>query len=394
MNGNAVVFASSVTDANPKTQGVLFNGSAGTIYGNVTLANNFTIPSDQTLTIPSGATLINNGSFTNNGTITVSSGGTLTQNGTVIEKGTVDNSGTINGTNGWALLSDTPPSITTASLPNGTFAAAYSQTLTADGYNITWSIASGELPDGLELTSATGEISGTPTAVGEFIFTVKAADFDTKELSIEITPKPLTDATITLDDTTFAHTGNPIEPSVVSVIVDGITLTSGDYDVSYSNNTAVGAAATVTVTAKADGNFSGSASRTFTISVPASILSAERVIPGGNVGVENFQPLQAVSFTAGPNPVVRQSGEVKFFWQGKRVESGGLTVFDAAGNVVSRVAIKDTKDIKDGNNRRIVGSWDLTDGKGRIVSEGTYLVRGVIVVDGKRERVSVLVGVR
>ena len=44
--------------------------------------------------------------------------------------------------------------------------------------------------------------------------------------------------------------------------------------------------------------------------------------------------------------------------------------------------------------RREVGSWDLKDAKGGQVAEGAYLLRGVVItVDGKRERVSVMVGV-
>jgi hypothetical protein len=95
---------------------------------------------------------------------------------------------------------------------------------------------------------------------------------------------------------------------------------------------------------------------------------------------------------AGPNPVGRLSGGVNFYWNGRRVNDGVLTVFDASGNVVNRVAIKD---INDNNSRRIIGSWNLTDRRGRLVSEGTYLVRGMVTtLDGKRERVSVVIGVR
>jgi len=38
--------------------------------------------------------------------------------------------------------------------------------------------------------------------------------------------------------------------------------------------------------------------------------------------------------------------------------------------------------------------WDLRDAKGRIVPKSTYLVKGVVVgVDGKKEKVSVLLRV-
>jgi len=70
-----------------------------------------------------------------------------------------------------------------------------------------------------------------------------------------------------------------------------------------------------------------------------------------------------------------------------------LRIYDAVGNVVSKVKISD-KAIGT-QARHQVGSWDLTDSKGKPVSEGTYLVRGVLKTsDGKKEKVSVIVGVR
>ena len=82
------------------------------------------------------------------------------------------------------------PTITTDTLPGGKVGEAYSQTLSATGTTpITWGIDSGNLPAGLTLDEATGEISGTPTAAGTASFTVKAANSagsGTKELSITI----------------------------------------------------------------------------------------------------------------------------------------------------------------------------------------------------------------
>jgi formylglycine-generating enzyme required for sulfatase activity len=83
----------------------------------------------------------------------------------------------------------TAPRITTTSLPGGTVGTVYSQTLKATGGTpITWSIESDTLPTGLDLATD-GAITGTPTAVGRFTFTViatNAAGSDTKQLSITI----------------------------------------------------------------------------------------------------------------------------------------------------------------------------------------------------------------
>ena len=85
------------------------------------------------------------------------------------------------------------PTITTTSLPNGRILRTYSATLTATGgwTPYTWSISAGALPNGLTLNSATGVISGRPTRLGTFSFTVRLTDSvggtATKALSIRIT---------------------------------------------------------------------------------------------------------------------------------------------------------------------------------------------------------------
>ncbi|MBM3132768.1 MAG: cadherin repeat domain-containing protein, partial [Chloroflexi bacterium] len=78
-----------------------------------------------------------------------------------------------------------PLSITTASLPDGTVGAAYSQTLQASGGTTpyVWGISSGALPDGFTIDVSTGVISGTPTAEGTFSFTVEVKDSSNPKLS-------------------------------------------------------------------------------------------------------------------------------------------------------------------------------------------------------------------
>jgi len=128
-----------------------------------------------------------------------------------------------------------------------------------------------------------------------------------------------------------------------------------------------------------------------------AILTPDRVIPNAKPEEEAMvvAPVSQLSgeFTAGPNPVGRELSSVGFFRQGKRIASGELRIYDAVGNVVSKVKIVD-KAIGT-QARRQVGSWDLTDVKGKPVSEGTYLVKGVLKTsDGKKEKVSVILGVR
>ncbi|MDR0305660.1 MAG: hypothetical protein LBI42_02360 [Chitinispirillales bacterium] len=114
-------------------------------------------------------------------------------------------------------------------------------------------------------------------------------------------------------------------------------------------------------------------------------------------------------FTAGQNPVSRERAlratpvqqPVRFFWEGKVVSSGTLSIFSSSGKFVRKISINDIANINQlacpgtSQRRRVVGSWDLKDNKGRSVGEGTYLARGAIrTADGERVKVSVVLGVR
>ena len=59
------------------TGGIVFDGTEGTVYGNVTLKEDLTVGEDESLTVPEGSSLNCNGKLTNNGTI-LASGGTVT----------------------------------------------------------------------------------------------------------------------------------------------------------------------------------------------------------------------------------------------------------------------------------------------------------------------------
>ena len=131
-----------------------------------------------------------------------------------------------------------------------------------------------------------------------------------------------------------------------------------------------------------------------------SVNSSDRVIPPVNFNPSKesavIAPIAALTaeFTAGPNPADKSLGAVTFFRRGALIKSAALFVYDASGKAVKKITVRDKSAAGD-NGRRAVGSWDLADKKGRAVSEGAYLVKGVIkTAGGKSERVSLVVGVR
>jgi len=68
--------------------------------------------------------------------------------------------------------------LTPTVLPQGTLGVAYSATVTASNGTApyVYTVSAGTLPTGLLLNSASGQLSGTPSALGNFQFTITATD--------------------------------------------------------------------------------------------------------------------------------------------------------------------------------------------------------------------------
>lgn len=202
---------------NGENGGIVFDGSAGTVYGEVTLDESLTIDQGETLTIPEGATLNTNGKLTNNGTIV--------------------NKGTMNGdpTGGSGTVITAPTIITESPLPEGTVDQPYTATLEATGNDITWS--SSDLPAGLTLDADTGTITGTPTAAGSSTVTVKAtnsAGSAEKTFTLNIKPATVSVTGVTLDPTELSlYTG---ESETLTAKVEPADATNQDVTWSSNNN--------------------------------------------------------------------------------------------------------------------------------------------------------------
>ena len=135
-----------------------------------------------------------------------------------------------------------------------------------------------------------------------------------------------------------------------------------------------------------------------------AVMSSDRIIPiqSGGGGLEAASlppPALTAEFTAGPNPASKRGGAVGFFRTGERISDCELRVYDATGDFVAKIKIRDKEPAAAPGRsvpaRRPAGTWNLRDAKGRPVSSGTYAVKGVAFTTcGKKETVSILVGVR
>jgi Peptidase A4 family/Putative Ig domain len=117
------------------------------------------------------------------------------------------------------VVSSTPLSIRTTTLPNAIAGAGYSTTLTAAGGDVPylWTLTGGSLPAGLALSPG-GAITGTPMQQGDSTFTVKVVDSSA--------PTPVA-ASSTLSIDVFAPTSSV--PTVLSSNWSGYVELNGPF---------------------------------------------------------------------------------------------------------------------------------------------------------------------
>ena len=207
------------------------------------------------------------------------------------------------------------PRITTRDLPYGLKGGSgYRGVLTASGTGaITWAVTSGSLPAGLSLNASTGIISGTPSAIGTYIFTVRASDSNGSTLrSFTIyvyttTLQPDIDTAQTLPDgktgTPYYETLNAFATSYVTWAVTSGTLPAGltlDSQSGVISGTPT-SAGTFTFTVRA-ANAYGSASKSYTIKITASSSGTKPAItttalPSGEAGKSYSASLTATGTT-------------------------------------------------------------------------------------------------
>ena len=263
------IYASVASVPTPKADnesgGIVFDGTEGTVYGNVTLQDDLTIDQGETLTIGKDASL------------------TVPENVKLTNNGEIDNSGELNGTVGGS--GTVTPKITTDSLPDGTVNQLYTATLQATGNDITWSAS--DLPDGLTLNESTGTISGTPTKEGTFNFTVTAtnsAGNASKEYTLNIKPAKVSVTGVKLDQTELDLVVGGTETLIATVEPNTatdktVTWESSNPDVAtvdQNGNVKAVASGTATINVTANDGSGQKASCTVTVTQPVTGVTLDQ----------------------------------------------------------------------------------------------------------------------
>lgn len=162
------------------------------------------------------------------------------------------------------LYLDTPASTTTELTSNNTMISLETESYIYDGAAKEPAVTSVVVND-VTLTSNDYEVSyDQNTAAGTAVVTItgKGSYSGTVTKEFTIAKASIQGAAVTLAQDSYIYDGTAKKPAVTSVVVNGVTLTTKDYDVSYDKNTAAGTAAVI-VTGK--GNYTGTAAASFTI---------------------------------------------------------------------------------------------------------------------------------
>lgn len=169
--------AITVPAAPAVTTGALVAGTVGAAYSGAVAASGGIPPYTWTITsgtLPAGLTMNSAGAIS--GTPAEAGVGTINLTFKVTDAGT-PNALSASATLGLTIAAAPSIAFTTTTLAQGTYKSAYSASLAATGGAgaLTYTLLSGTLPTGLSMSTA-GAITGTPTVVGSFPFTVQAAD--------------------------------------------------------------------------------------------------------------------------------------------------------------------------------------------------------------------------
>ena len=346
------------------TTGALAAGTVGKAYSATMAASGGISPYTWTITsgtLPAGLSMNSAGVIS--GTPTAAAVGTTNLTFLLTDSGTAT---ALTATTTLGLTINAAPAIGfTGTVPaTANYNVAYTGSAAASGGAgaLTYSISAGALPTGLTLNAASGAITGAPTAVGTFGFTVKAADAFGDSLSqaysivvtyaaVVVTPVTLpagyngslyTQTTLTATGGsgtgfTFALTNGTVLPLGLNLSAAGVI--SG-------TPTATG---TTSFTVKATDSASNTGNGNFSITVNAGVsITTSLTLPTGYVNGTYSQTLAATGgsgtgytwkVTSGSNLPAGLSLSTAGVLSGKPTAIGtpsfSITATDSVGNTAS-----------------------------------------------------------
>ena len=255
----------------PQGNGIVFDGTEGTVYGNVTLQDDLTIDQDETLTIPEGSTLDTNGNLTNNGTI--------------VNKGTLN--GDLTGGTGTVVnapaITDQPNNATVTVGQPATFTVAASG---SEPLSYKWqeSNSSGNWADISGATDATYTTGATTTSMSGYQYRCVVSN-SAGSVTSEV-------ATLTVNEpapTTYTITADVTPSGAGTATSDKTTATAGD-------------TVKLTATANSGYRFTGWTFSDNITGADSSSANTTFTMPAGNVTVTaNFKQVYTVTVNVSGN---------------------------------------------------------------------------------------------
>jgi hypothetical protein len=188
-----------------------------------------------------------------------------------------------------------------------------------------------------------------PTGISRDSYTVFAKvqgssnyeESDVVVIPVEIGVNTVQTPTVSLSSSSFPYTGSEVKPTVTVTDDDGNVISADEYTVTYSNNVNIGTA-TVNIKSKTTGNYSFTASTTFTIldasQTPLTITGKQDTVYYGDtlhLGATGGSGDGAVTWTA-TGPVTGSDGQYKV------TSSGNVTITATKAASGSYAASTDT----------------------------------------------------